>query len=223
MSKKAFEVYQYAAPAVFTPLSFWLWLRACGGNLPLTMMAWLLPIAFAYIVPGFGTNVFKVWEFDTRFRWGRFRPHHGFVFGSVTAMIARGCHARPAHDWADVIRLGFVLASVLGFWNTLYDIKAIESGILRVYNQPWAEGKGAEAVAMDYAPWIFAGFGGIYGAAIGIAELRAAGAGFSWGDFVLFFPLALAAAIAVPILGFRRHSLKTHGHSGCRPVPRKAH
>ena len=55
-----------------------------------------MPIAHAYIVPGIGTNVLRVWEFDTRLRLGRFRPHHGFVFGSATAMLVLPVIGAPA-------------------------------------------------------------------------------------------------------------------------------
>ena len=50
------EWYQYVAPAVLTPLSFWLWWRYYGGDILLVLTAWLLPILYAYIVPGIGTN-----------------------------------------------------------------------------------------------------------------------------------------------------------------------
>jgi len=43
-----------------------------------------IPVLYAYIVPAVGTNVFRIWEFNTRLRLGRFRPHHGFVFGSAS-------------------------------------------------------------------------------------------------------------------------------------------
>ena len=88
MNKRVFEIYQYVAPAILTPFSFWLWWQTYNENLWLTLIAWLIPILYAYVVPGIGTNVLKVWEFDTRYRLGRFRPHHGFVFGSATATIA---------------------------------------------------------------------------------------------------------------------------------------
>ena len=70
---------------------------------------------------------------------GRFRPHHGFVFGSATSMLTWLCHFGPSETVLDAIRFGLVIGSVLGFWNIIYDIKAIRSGILKVYNQPWAE------------------------------------------------------------------------------------
>jgi hypothetical protein len=184
-------------------------------------MAWLTPIVFAYVVPGIGTNVLKVWEFDTRLRLGRFRPHHGFVFGSATATIAWLCHTGPAQDGFDVLRTAFVLASVLGFWNLLYDIRALEAGILRVYNQPWADGRGPEAIAIDYAPWFFAGFGAVYGAAISVAELLAIPNGLGATDFAWLFPLTLIVSITLPVWGYRRRSFRRHGHSGCRPIARK--
>jgi len=129
VNKKVFEWYQYLAPAILTPLSFWLWWEVYAGDIRLVLMAWLIPILYAYIVPAVGTNILKVWEFDTSLRLGRFRPHHGFVFGSATAMLAWICHFDRAETVFDVIKYGFVVASVLGFWNVIYDIKAIRSGI----------------------------------------------------------------------------------------------
>ena len=220
MNKRAFELYQYVAPAILTPLSFWLWWRTYDGNLSLVLFAWLIPILYAYVVPGIGTNVLKVWEFDARIRLGRFRPHHGFVFGSATAMLAWISHGHPARTILDVIGTSVVLASVLGFWNVLYDINALRSGILRVYNQPWADEKGPEAVTMDYAPWFFAGFGAVYGAGLGIGEVLADRGDLTGLVFAGWFLAVLACAIGIPVLGYRRRSLKIHGHSGCRPVLR---
>lgn len=220
MNRQAFEIYQYVAPALLTPFSFWLWWQTYDGNLWLTLTAWLIPIVYAYVVPGVGTNVLKVWEFDTRFRLGRFRPHHGFVFGSATATIAWLCHGSLAANWFDVFKMSFVFASVLGFWNVLYDVSALKSGILRVYNQPWADGKGAEAVAMDYAPWFFAGFGAVYGAGLGYSEWLATHGDLNGVMFAWLFPTVLVFVIAFPVWGYRRRSFKKHGHSGCRPVER---
>lgn len=210
--------YQYIAPVVLAPLSFYLWWREYQ-NLPQVLMAWLLPVLWAYIVPGIGTNVCKVWEFDVQWKIGRFRPHHGFVFGSATSMLAWLVHAEPARSLLDVAKYALVLCSVLGFWNVLYDIKALRVGVLRVYNQPWAEGQGVEAVAMDYAPWFFGGFGAAHGMAI-------AGQEYYVSLYVLpnllmtflYLAIALFLCIAVPVLGFIHHSISTHGHAGTRPI-----
>ena len=215
--KLAFTVYSWLAPAVLAPLSFWLWHGEYQGNLQLVAIVWGLPVLWAYVVPGIGTNVLKVWEFDTRFRLGRFRIQHGFVFGSATSMIAWLVHGNLVADFAGTLRTAFVLASVLGFWNLLYDIKALEAGVLRVYNQPWAEGRPASAVALDYAPWFFAGFGAVYGAVIGLVEWHAA-AIRSWPVTAGVLAAALAAACAVPTAGYMWRSMRLHGHPGTRPV-----
>jgi hypothetical protein len=112
------------------------------------------------------------------------------------------------------------LASVLGFWNLLYEVKALEAGILRVYNQPWADGQTEPAVALDYAPWFFAGFGGVYGLVIGTAELHV-GALSTWPATLAGLLLALSLACAVPVLGYMHRSMRRHGHFGTRPVVRK--
>jgi hypothetical protein len=218
--KRLLSLYPYVAPVVLAPLTYWLWLREYAGNHHLVALTWGLPILWAYIVPAIGTNVLKVWEFDARMRIGRFRPHHGFVFGSATTMLAWLVHPSPAQDWGDAFRLAFVLASVLGFWNLLYDVKALESGLLRVYNQPWADGQSEPAVALDYAPWFFAGFGAVYGLSIGVAELHADSL-TTWHAAVAGLLLALVVACVAPVIGYMGRSLHRHGHFGTRPVARR--
>ena len=215
--RRALSLYSYLAPAVLAPLTFWLWLREYDGDFKLVAIVWGLPVLWAYLVPGVGTNVLKMWEFDARFRLGRFRVQHGFVFGSATSMIAWLVHGGQVTDFAGVLRMAFILASVLGFWNLLYDIKALEAGILRVYNQPLAEGQPAPAIAMDYAPWFFAGFGAVYGLCVGLVELHAASLQ-SWPMTAAALIAALALGCAVPTAGYVWRSLRRHGHAGTRPV-----
>lgn len=221
MNKHFFTLYQYLGPLILTPLSFYLWWETYEGNLALTLNAWLMPIFFAYIIPGVGTNILKIWEFNTRYRLGKFRPHHGFVFGSATAMIAWLSHTHMATDIFDVIQSGFIIASVLGFWNLIYDVKALQAGILLVYNQPWAENRGEEAIAMDYAPVFFAGFGFIYGISISIAELFLKDTSLSSLFFIFYFIAALLIAIALPVALYRYDSFQKYGHDGCKPIRRK--
>ena len=217
--KRALSLYQYAAPIILGPLSFVLWQRTYNGNLKLMAAAWLVPVLWAYIVPGIGTNVLKVWEFDTRLKLGRFRPHHGFVFGSATAVLMLPAVGVPTADptFADVAMSALIAALILGAVNWLYDMAAIRAGILKVYNQPWAEGRGPVAIVNDYAPWFFGGFGLIQGAGLKFAEgmllpaadpFRAAGVGCG----------LLAATVTLPTLGYILQSYLRHGHHGCRPV-----
>jgi len=219
--KIALQLYPYVAPAVLAPVSFLLWQREYAGELKLVVAAWLLPVLWAYIVPGIGTNVLKVWEFDTRLRLGRFRPHHGFVFGSATAMIAWVVHGAPAHDGYDVVRQGVVLGSLLGLVNLLYDIAALKARILIVYNEPWARGEPAEVIAMDYAPWFFAGFGAVYGAGLGAMERLHSSGALSLPVFVGAFTLVLCAALVLPTAGYMLQSRRRYGHWGTRPIAKR--
>ena len=216
--RRVLEIYQYLGPALLTPLSLWLWWQRYQAWAP-ALVAWLVPILWAYIVPAVGTNVLKVWEFDVRFKLGRFRPHHGFVFGSATSMLALLVHTNPAHGTLDVVKTSLILTCVLGWINLLYDIKALECGLLKVYNQPWAEGKAASDVALDYAPWFFGGFGACYGAGLALMEWR-------WVDELTMagvLPLTLkllSATIVVPVGGYVLQSKVRHGHWGVWPVER---
>ena len=76
-----FNFYQYAAPLIVLPLAYWLWLERMQGEHRLALLVLAIPVVYAYVVPAVGTNVLRVWEFNTRLKLGRFRPHHGFVFG----------------------------------------------------------------------------------------------------------------------------------------------
>jgi hypothetical protein len=218
--KRALSVYQYVAPVVLGPLSLLLWYQRYDGDLQLLAGAWLVPVLWAYIVPGIGTNVLKVWEFNTRWRLGRFRPHHGFVFGSATATIAWLVHT-PSAAWPDVLRNALIMCSVLAFWNLLYEVLALRTGILSVYNQPWADGKSEEAIAMDYAPWFFGGFGALYGGGIGVLELLHANGMLTRPAFGLTFALMLSLTLVIPAGGYIISSRRRHGHSGTRPVKKR--
>jgi hypothetical protein len=183
------RLYPIIAPLILTPLSYMLW----HGD----PIGWLVPILWAYIVPGIGTNVLKIWEFDTRLRLGRFRPHHGFVFGSATSMLGWVVHQFAQTPLVSAIAMALVLGTI----NFAYDVKALQSGILRVYNQPWSEGRSNFDIALDYAPWFFGGFGAVYG----------------YGLVAGNFTFTLLASLTLPTAGYIAQSLLRHGHPGIRP------
>lgn len=208
-----FSLYQYAAPALLLPLAYWLWLERAQGEPRLALLLMSMPVLYAYVVPAVGTNVLKIWEFNTRLRLGRFRPHHGFVFGSATSLIALACLESPgAFGAGAILRTAFVLGSVLAFWNWLYDVAALRAGFLKVYTRSFAERRGPEAVAMDYAPPIFGIFGAVYGAAIVVAEHVLRDAASVW-----YWPILLGAnlaCIAVPVAGYIGWSYLRNGENG---------
>jgi hypothetical protein len=217
--KRMFSLYQYLAPAVLTPLCAWLWWRHYGGNAELVALALLVPILHAYIVPGIGTNVLGVWEFDVRFRLGRFRPHHGFVFGSSTSLLVLLISGMPDPQpaFTDMVLFGAKTAILLGVVNWIYDWAAIRAGILKVYNQPWADRLGPAAITNDYALWFFGGFGLLFGFGLKAAE----GALLTRPnlDNALLIGAALVAmTITLPTIGYILQSYVRHGHHGCRPV-----
>jgi len=221
--RRLFETYQYVAPVLLTPLAAWLWWRHYDGTMNLVVIALMVPIAHAYLVPGVGTNILKVWEFDTRLRLGRFRPHHGFVFGSATAILALLTVGPPAPQIvpSEIVRSALLTGLLLGGINWLYDVGAIRAGILRVYNQPWADGNRPAAIVNDYAPWFFGGFGLVYGAGLKIAEGLLIGRPGVYPPIMMGFAL-LAATVTVPTIGYVIQSYIRHGHHGCRPVAPRA-
>ena len=211
---KFFQLYQYAAPLILLPISYWLWLQRYGGDHRMVLLTLSLPVVFAYVIPGLGTNWLRLWEFNTRFRLGRFRPHHGLVFGTATSLFALAVLVPgEKHGVATIMRSGFVLGSVLAFWNWLYDIHAIKAGFIRVYTRAWLDDRGAEAVATEYAPILFGTFGFCYGVAICSYELLL----IDHGQWNLLWPLLILGQIvclAAPVLAYVSVSFLRTGQSG---------
>ena len=217
--RRFFSLYQYLAPVLLFPLSYWLWLERCDYDHRFVVLVLSVPVLFAYVIPGLGTNWLKLWEFHTRWRLGKFRPHHGFVFGTATSLFALLCvdaHPSGLGVW-EVIRAGFVMGSVLAFWNWLYDIVAIKTGLIVVYNRPHFQKLGPEAIATDYAPVLFGVFGLCYGVTIRVSQHYL----LELGRWELMGWLTVSGNLAVlvlPVLAFVVCSHLKNGTTGLRPL-----
>lgn len=214
--RRFFRWYQFVVPLVLFPASYLLWLRRYDGDHTLVWFALSLPVLFAYIVPGLGTNWLKLWEINTRFRIGRFRPHHGFVFGTATSLFGLVCvpATAPGFDLGDFLRAALVTGSVIGFWNWLYDIYAIKSGFIVLHTRLAAEGQPAEVVATNHAPVYFGVFGACYGVCLQLADALAAGS--NRGVYVALVVGGNLAAVVFPVLAYVLWSFATQGESGLK-------
>jgi hypothetical protein len=215
---KFFTIYQYAAPIILLPLSYILWLNRLDGNHWLVWFALSMPILSAYVIPGIGTNRLKLWEFNTRFKLGHFRPHHGFVFGSAISLLALVCVDPPAAQFSlsVLLRAAFITGSVLAFWNWLYDIRAIKVGFIIMYNRQHAESHGAEAIATDYAPIFFFTFGACYGAALYAGQYLLLTLN-RWDLFGWLLIICNLIILIVPVSAFVVQSYLKNGYSGLKP------
>ncbi len=212
-----FRLYQYLVPALLFPLCYWLWLIRYDYDHRLTLLVLSIPIVFSYVVLGLGTNWLKIWEFNTRWRLGRFRPHHGFLFGTATSLFGLLCLGFPPIEFStmEMIRSGFIMGSVLAFWNWLYDVHAIRVGFLVVYNRAYSENRGPAAIATEYCPVFFGFFGICYGVSIRSCEYYLA----ELGRFDLYWPLLIAwnvICLACPVAAYILLSLLTTGETGLR-------
>lgn len=212
-----FQWYQYLLPLILFPVSYLLWLERYGGSHRATLLVLSIPVLFAYVIPALGTNWLGIWEFNTRLRLGKFRPHHGFVLGTATSLIGLLCLAYPPRGFGlvEFLRAGFVMGSVLAFWNWLYDLYAIKAGFIVVHLRAHAEGRGPEAIATEYAPVFFGVFGACYGVAVRAVEYVL----IAQGRTDLFWPLFVGSHLTVmvlPVLAYVVFSRVTRGESGLR-------
>lgn len=221
--RRFFSLYQIVAPLALTPLAYGLWWRFWGGDHRLAIFSLALPVISSYVVPGIGCNVLKLWEFHTRLRVGRFRPHHGFMFGSAAAVFAWLCfYPAPASDGPllHILKTAFILGSATAFWNWLYDLYAIRAGFITVYNQVWARGGTADEITTDYAPIYFGVLGAAYGAALRLAEYVIVHRGRP--DL---YPAILAAGVVLvlvlPVGAYVISQYLRTGQAGIRPCQRR--
>ena len=219
-----FRLYQYVVPAVLFPLCYWQWLVRYDYDHKTTLAVLSIPIVFSYVIPGLGTNWLKIWEFNTRWRLGRFRPQHGFLFGTATSLFGLFCLRFPPHDFSmlEIMRSGFVMGSVIAFWNWLYDFHAIRVGFLMVYNRASAEQRGPAAIATEYCPLFFGLFGSCYGITIRVCE-------YYMTETVrseLYWPVLLgchAFILTCPVALFIVISWLTTGETGLRSYQESNH
>ena len=216
-SRRFFSVYQYIVPATLFPASYALWLHRLEGRHERVWLALSVPVVFGYVVPALGTNWLGLWEINTRLRVGRFRPHHGFVFGTAASLLALVCLPAAAGRpgvW-ECLRAGLVVGSVLGFWNWLYDTYAIKAGFIIIHNRLAAAGHAAEVVATDHAPVLF----GVFGLCYGIV-LRAADGLLVPGQGARYWALLIAGnlvGLILPVLAYVLASYLRWGESGLKP------
>ena len=212
-----FNVYQFTAPVAFMILGYSLWLRRFSGDHRMVLLVLSVPIVFGYVIPALGANALKLWEINTRFRIGRIRPHHGFVFGSAAALIALLCvdTSRVELTAFSLFRSAFVVGSVIAFWNWLYDGNAIRAGFIMVYNRPWAENAGPDTIAADHAPVLFGTFGACYGAAI-VVDVHVLVERGLWGQYWTLLAATNAVALVLPVLAYVALSYLRRGECGLR-------
>jgi hypothetical protein len=216
-----FRWYQFVVPLALFPVSYLLWLQRYDGDHTMVWFALSMPVVFAYVIPGLGTNWLGLWEFNTRFRLGRFRPHHGFVFGTATSLFGLVCvpEAAAGFSLGESLRAALVTGSVIGFWNWLYDIYAIKSGFIIIHTRLAAEGEPAEVVATGHAPVYFAVFGACYGVCLQLAD--ALSAAVNRDVYLALGLVGNLAGLVFPVLAYVLWSRVSLGETGLRSYRRK--
>lgn len=216
--KKLMLIYQIFSPIVLFPTSFFLWYSISNNNIKLALIAVLIPVIFGYVVPGLGTTVFKLWEFDTKFKLGRYTPFHGFVFAGPSAIFAWFCQTNTSGtiSYLDIFKTGVVTASVIGFWNWLFDIDVIKCKFAIIRNKPAYFDKDPETIATDYAPGYFGTFGFCYGVSVSYGRMLLEKQHSSIEE-LLFFLVAITACLIIPVIFSILISYIKHGYPGIKP------
>jgi hypothetical protein len=121
-------------------------------------------LLFGYIIPGLGTNVFKLWAFKWKFmRLGNYFLHHGFMYAPYFAFSLYCTFGTGGQkDIVQMITIVISNAFLQCFLTTWHDYWGLRSGMIEIYNTPFREGKSAADIILDYGPVSYALFGGTY-------------------------------------------------------------
>lgn len=215
MNLQFFKLYQILFPLLVFPLVCYMW-WTLYQDWWLVFLIMSIPVMHGYTVPGFGTNVLKLWEFNTRFKMGNYRIHQGFVFGSGTSLMVWFCIWQPTPlSWLETLRVAFITGSVVAMWGWYYDVKALKSGFIQIFNKAAYERKSPEEVGTEYGPLSFGMFGVVYGLAIRVAEHFL----FHLKLAYLFWPLFIVLNLIVLVTPFTTWAIVSylqHGHPGLK-------
>jgi hypothetical protein len=216
--KYFYHVYQFAVPLLLFPLAYWLWLQRLGGNHPVTALVIFVPVVAYYVFVIAGVILLRLWEMNTWPTIRGLRPHHGFVIGTATGLLAYLCLSLTPVEMSgvgSVVTAAFLVGSVFGFWNWWYETYAIKTGFISIYTKPIADGASAEEAVTEYAPVLFGSMGACHGAMVKTAEnvlLTQTDPGIFWAVAVT----GGASLILVPtVLYLVVHRLR-HGESGLK-------
>lgn len=210
--KRFFDAYPWIAFLFLFPASIFIW-RYILDDWGKVATVSIMPVLVSYIIPAAGTNLTKLWEFNTRAKLGNFPWYHGFVLGaSVNIFGAMAYVVSPEYGGisASVI-FAIIMGSFVAFWNWYYDIYAIKAGFIIVYNKAGAEGKSAEEITVLYAPVYFFMFGLIYGFYLKIAQLSFLERPAWWIWFMISFHIL---ALTLPTAVYALVSKKVDGNWG---------
>lgn len=171
--KHFYTFYQFIVPLIFFPFTYWLWWNRLNHNYAVTSLVIFVPVVSYYIFVVVGITHFRLWKMNTRPAIKGVRPHHGFVLATGMGLLTYvSMHLIPttAEGIGSVFNAAFLGASVIGFWNWLYETYAIKSGFISIYTKKVADGASAEEAVSDYAPLLFGSMGACYAAMVKVAE-----------------------------------------------------
>lgn len=171
--KKIYNIYQYLAFLIIFPFSTYIWYRELN-DIKNTLLIISLPVVVAYVIPALGTNVTKLWSFNTKYKLGNFRIYHGFVLGASFNIFGFMLYKISPHytNILETIFFSIISGCFIGFINWYYDIYAVKSGFIIVNNKLAYEKKSAHEIVTDYAPTYFFMFGVVYAIYIKVLEIH---------------------------------------------------
>ena len=126
--KTFYAVYQFVVPLTMFPLAYWLWWQRLGQDHAVASLILFVPVVFYQLFVMIGIVRLRLWRINTWPTIHGFRPHHGFVLGTASALLIYATMRMTpvgVGGPAAFLTSAFLGASVFGFWNWWYETYAI--------------------------------------------------------------------------------------------------
>ena len=211
--KTILNLHSLFTPLIVFPIAFLAWYNEYH-DYRLTWITLSFPIIYAYLIPYFAIKKFHLWEFRSKYSLKGFRPQSGFIYGSFASLLTWVGRIDPGNEFNfwKLIKQAFILGSLIGFWNWLFEIVAIQRGIIIFYGKSFLKKSEPATITLEYAP---VGFG-LNGFGLGcliyinffIKNLLLN------NSFFWVYPIEIIIYLALPVLGYSYVQYQIHGEYG---------
>jgi hypothetical protein len=126
----------FVLPFPMTALMYFLWYRRTGSS-PFALYTLLLGVLFGYILPGLGTNLFKLWKFNGPFRMMNYYVHQGFMYAPyLSLMLYTAFPPGTPLTSGNIVRIVLCGAFIQSVVSCHHDICGVTTGMIEVNNTP---------------------------------------------------------------------------------------
>lgn len=152
----------YVIPIPLTILMYFLWEWKTNSS-TYSLFILTLGLVYGYVVPGFFSNIFRLWEFTWPLQYRNVFVHHGFIYTSYFALILYLVF--PYNVDLSALNILRIVISNFALFATIvshHEIMAIKGGMIVSHNSVASKGGSAVEAVAYFSFFSFGALGASY-------------------------------------------------------------